>query len=79
MGRFIYIRKDATNRFFKFSVRGNFIDPFTTNLFPDGTALLGNKIWVKNYDSTKNIQWVYSLQKTGAILHRVMIISPSAL
>lgn len=74
MGRFIYIRKDATNRFFKYSVRGNFIDPFATNLFPDGTALLGNKIWVKNYDSTQDIQWVYSLQNTGAILHRVMVI-----
>ena len=74
MGRFIYIRKDATNRFFKYSVRGNFIDPFTTNLFPDGAALLGNKIWVKNYDSTQDIQWVYALQNTGAILHRVMVI-----
>jgi len=74
MGRFIFIRKDATNRFFKYSVRSNYLDAFATNLFPDGTALLGNKIWVKNYDSTKNIQWVYALQNTGAILHRVMVI-----
>jgi hypothetical protein len=74
MGRYIFIRKDATNRFFKFSVRGNYLEPLTTNLFPDGTAVLGNKIWVKNYDSTQDIQWVYALQNTGAILHRVMII-----
>jgi hypothetical protein len=73
MGRYIFIRKDATNRFFKFSVRGNYLEPLTTNLFPDGAAVLGNKIWVKNYDSTANIQWVYALQNTGAILHRVMI------
>lgn len=64
MGRYIYIRKDATNRFFKYSVRGNYIEPLATNLYPDSTAVLGNKIWVKNYDSTAGIQWLYSLQNT---------------
>lgn len=74
MGRYIFIRKDATNRFFKYSVRGNYIEPLSTNLFPDGAALLGNKIWVKNYDSTKSVQWVYSLMNTGTMLHRLMLI-----
>lgn len=74
MGRYIYIRKDATNRFFKYSVRGNYIEPFATNLYADSTAVLGNKIWVKNLDSTAAVQWVYSLRNTGTELHRVMII-----
>jgi len=74
MGRYIYMRKDATNRFFKYSIRSNYVEPFTTDLFPDGAALLGQKIWVKNLDSTAAVQWVYSLANTGTPLRRVMII-----
>lgn len=73
MGRYIYIRL-STHRFFKYSVRWNYIEPLTTNLFPDGGAIIGNKIWVKNYDSTWSIQWLYSIQNTGNIVHRLMII-----
>lgn len=73
MGEFLYIRKDATNRFFKYSVIDNCIRPFNTNLYPDGTALLGNKIWVKNLVGS-NVKWLYSLRNTGTELHRVMII-----
>lgn len=45
-----------------------------TNLYTDGAALLGQKIWVKSLDSTEDTQWVYSLQNTGTALHRIMII-----
>lgn len=74
MGRYIYMRKDATNRFFKYSVRGNHVEPFTTDTFTDGAALLGQKIWVKNLDTTNTVQWVYSLANTGTVLRRIMII-----
>lgn len=75
MGEFLYIRKDATNRFFKYSVIDNCLRPFSTNLYPDGTALLGHKIWVKNLAGTSgSVAWVYSLMNTGTMLHRCMII-----
>jgi len=74
MGRYIYIRKDATNRFFKYSVRGNYIEPFATNLYTDGAAVIGNKICVKNLDSTGTVRWVYALRNSGVELHRIMII-----
>lgn len=74
MGKYLYVRKDATNRFFKYSVVDNVILPFATNLYTDGAAVLGHKIWVKNFDSTKTIQWLYSLANTGQPLHRIMII-----
>lgn len=74
MGEFLYIRKDATNRFFKYSVVDNAMRAFSTNLYPDGTALLGHKIWVKNLDSAGTVRWLYSLRNTGPELHRVMII-----
>lgn len=73
-GRYLYMRKDATNRFFKYSVRGNYIEPLATNLYTDGAALLGNKIWVKNLDSTGAVAWLYSLRNTGTELHRLMLI-----
>jgi hypothetical protein len=70
-GRYIYVRKDATNRFFKFSVRGNYMEPLSTNLYPDGAAVLGRKVWVKDYDGTDTIKWLYSLRNTGTELHRL--------
>lgn len=70
-GRYIYIRKDATNRFFKYSVRGNYMEPLSTNIFADGAAVLGRKTWVKDYDGTDTLKWLYSLRNTGAELHRL--------
>lgn len=73
MGRYFYLRKESTNRFFKYSIRGNYIEPLSTNQFPDGTAALGGKIWVKNYDDAGTISWLYSLMNTGTALHRLML------
>jgi hypothetical protein len=73
-GRFLYIRKDATNRFFKFDLVGNVMLPFNTDLFPDGAALLGQKVWVKNLDQTEQIQWLYALANTGTALRRIGIV-----
>lgn len=73
-GRYLYIRKDATNRFFQYDIVGNDILGFTTNTYTDGAALLGQKIWVSDLDGTDSIKWVYSLQNTGTALHRILII-----
>ena len=73
-GRYLYIRKDATNRFFRFDIVGNQMEAFNTNTYTDGAALLGQKIWVKNLDSTESVKWVYSLMNTGTALHRVMVV-----
>ena len=73
MGEFLYIRKDATNRFFKYSVVDNCMRPLNTNLLPDGAALLGNKIWVKNMPGTTDTRWLYSLQNTGQFLQRMLL------
>ena len=71
-GEYIYMRKDATNRFFKYSVVDNAQRPLTTNQYPDGTAIVGSKLWVKNLQGS-SIQWLYSLQNTGVALHRMML------
>jgi hypothetical protein len=73
MGEFIYIRRGATNRFFKYSVVDNVMRPFSTNTYTEGAALVGHKIWVKNLVGTTGVKWLYSLQNTGTALHRIMI------
>lgn len=70
----IYIRKDATNRFFWYSPVGNNLYPFNTNPYPDGTAVLWDKLFSARYtDWATNIDWLYSLRNTGNELHRIMI------
>ena len=73
-GSYLYIRKDATHRFFKLSVRGNLLEPLATNLYPDGAAVLGDKLWVKQLDSSGSVAWLYSLTNSGTVLHRLMLI-----
>lgn len=73
-GRYLYIRKDATHRFFKLSTRGNLLEPLATNLYPDGAAVLGDKLWVKQLDSSGSVAWLYSLTNSGTVLHRLMLI-----
>lgn len=69
----IYLRKDATNRFFKFNVVENAMTALTSNSFPDGVALIGDRVWLKNYDPIGTIKWLYAMMNTGTVLHRVMI------
>lgn len=75
-GKFIYIRKDATHRYFKYSIVGNRLGPFATNLYTDGVAVIGDKMWLKVYKESgvEKASWLYSLRNTGTELHRIMII-----
>lgn len=72
-GQYLYVKKDATNRFFRFDIVGNQMEAFNTNMYNDGTAVLGQKIWVKNYDASENVKWLYSLGNTLTVLHRILI------
>ena len=47
------------------------MEPLSTNIFADGAAVLGRKTWVKDYDGTDTLKWLYSLRNTGAELHRL--------
>lgn len=74
-GRYIYCRKDATHRYFKFSLRGNYMEPLTTNLYPDWTALLWDKTWIKTYTESwvEKLTWLYSLRNTWTEVHRILL------
>lgn len=76
VGKYIICRKDATHRYFKYSVMGNYMQPLTTNMYPDGAAVLGGKTWVKNYVEAGlvKITWLYSLRNSGTELFRMILI-----
>ena len=52
------------------------MEPFTTNLYPDGTAVIGDKLWLKDYveSGVVKLSWVYSLRNTGTEVHRMLLI-----
>lgn len=46
------MRKEASGtaiRLFKYSITGNYMEPLNTLLSPDGTAVLGDKLWAHTY------------------------------
>jgi len=74
----IYLRSSSNNRYFKYDVVTNTLLPFSTNLYSDGTAATGNRLWIRNYqssvsDGSETIKWLYSIQNGGASMHRIMI------
>lgn len=74
MGRYFYLRKDATNRFFKYSARGNYIEPVSLDFYPDSTAALGQKIWIWNLPgSNGSVRFLYSVGNTLTTLRRLML------
>lgn len=74
-GQFIYARKDATHRYFKYDIVGNIIHPLSQNLYPDGTAILGDKLFIKNYleSGVVKLSWLYSIRNSGIEMHRLLL------
>ena len=71
----IYARKDAVNRFFYYDVVGNAIRPLTRNLTPDGAGVVGDKLFtVTVVDGANELNYIYTLQNSGALMYRMLII-----
>jgi hypothetical protein len=71
----IYIKKDATGRFFYLDIPGNILLPFNTDLYPDGVAVIGDKMFSGTYTtgSGDDIDWLYFLDNTSTVFRRIMI------
>ena len=53
---------------------GNALDPLSVNLYPDGTAVVGDKNWICDLPDAPGVSWMYSLGNTSTALHRVLLI-----
>lgn len=73
----LYLAKEGTaaipQRFYKYNVCKNTIEPITTDWYLGGAALLGNKIWIKKLSSEGKVKWLYCLQSTTQNLRRIML------
>lgn len=72
----IYGMKESTGRFFYYDVTDNEITGFTTDFYPQSTAVVGDKIFTVSYDDGAGgdvIDWIYYLGNSTATLRRIMI------
>ncbi len=74
LGGYLYIMKDATGRFFRYSPSDNELIPWSTLLYTQGAALLGNRMFGVEYTNGATLQWVYVMRNTGTELFRCMVI-----
>lgn len=75
IGDRLYIHKDVTGRWFAFDFKENAMQPFSTNLYPNSNAVLGDTAFDVTYkDGSTNIDYIYMLLNTSNIMLRVMII-----
>ncbi|MEG8007442.1 hypothetical protein U2444_14685, partial [Listeria monocytogenes] len=45
VGDYFYSQKDATGRLFRFDVSKRRLDPWSTLVYPQSTAVVGDKMW----------------------------------
>lgn len=76
-GRYLYILKEGTAsvpvRIYKYSLRGNYLEPVATDWYLGGVAVNGNKMWIKNLSSAGTVKWLYYNSGTSNIVRRLML------
>lgn len=74
-GNFLYIQKDATNRWFRYDFTQNNMDGWTTMPIVQGAAIVGDTAFdVTYYDGATSIVYVYMLMNTSTLMYRQMLI-----
>lgn len=72
---YIVIQKENTGRLFRYDIAENRLIPFSTLVYPEGAAVIGDKIWTKSYtDGATTLKWVYKLRSSGNELFRCLMI-----
>jgi hypothetical protein len=75
--RFIYFMVQGTAtvpcRFYKYNIRGNYIEPLAEDWYLGGAAVAGNKIWIKDLSTVGTIKWLYYISGTSNLVRRLMI------
>jgi hypothetical protein len=74
-GGILYIQKEATGRWFAFDIARSEMFPWSTMLYPQGAAVLGDTAFDAIYkDGATEINYVYMLLNTSNVLLRQMVI-----
>lgn len=71
----IFVQKDATGRIYRFNVAGNYLEPFATNPVPQGTAVVGAKMFIQKLkEGSTELTYLYTLGNTRSELTRWLVI-----
>ena len=74
-GRYIWIQKDATNRFYRFDPVKFELDPGSQFLYPQGAAVVGDTCFDVTYtDGNTKITWIYMILNTSQVMLRMMLV-----
>ena len=72
---YILIQKENTGRIFRYIIAENRLIPWSTLVYPNGTATVGDKMFTKSLtDGTTTLKWVYTLRHTNTLLFRCLAI-----
>jgi hypothetical protein len=71
----IYAQKDATGRWFRYDIAQASMDGWTTMLYPNGSAVLGDTAFDVTYrDGATEIDYIHMVLNTSAVHLRQMVI-----
>ena len=70
----IYIQRDVTGRWFAFDIARSELFPWSTMLYPQGVAIVGDTAFDVIYDDTTDLYFVYMVLNSSNILLRQMVI-----
>jgi len=70
----IYIQRDATGRWFAFDIARSELFPWSSMLYPQGAAIVGDTAFDVIYDDTTDLLYVYMVLNSSNILLRQMVI-----
>lgn len=74
-GDFLYMQKDATGRWFRYTYAANTLDGWNTMTYTQGAAVVGDTAFDVTYvDGATNIVYVYMALNTSAVLLRQMVV-----
>jgi hypothetical protein len=74
-GNYLYIQKDATGRWFRYSLPEYTMDGWNTMTYTQGAAVLGDTAFdVTYHDGALDITYVYMLLNTSTVMLRQMVI-----
>ena len=72
---YIVIQKENTGRIFRFMLAENRLIPWSTLVYPNGTATVGDKMFTKTLtDGGTTLKWVYTLGHSNTLLFRCLMI-----
>jgi hypothetical protein len=76
-GRYIFYQIAGTTaiptRFYKYNIRGNYMESFNEDWYLAGAAVAGNKMWIKDLSLIGAVKWLYYIGSTSTLVRRIML------